>query len=212
MIALHAAPQLELAENLRRLLARQGMSIVELADLSGLDLRTLRGILAGRKRPHSRTLHRLANALSVSADELFQDPSLLVHRSFDRQTNPVVADILREHADLVRGWGESDFDELYSRFGTGGALTAEGTVETIRSMNHVRRVQNQVAVLLETAEAELLSQFVEMLYRRVVVVDEQGELLAPAGKLPDLPGAAEIREKPQRVDDPTLDFYSEHSH
>ena len=82
----------QLAENLRRLMARQGISVDALAAASGVDRRTIAGVLHGKKRPHSRTLHRLAEALSVPADEFFQDPSLLAHRAFNRQTNPLVVE------------------------------------------------------------------------------------------------------------------------
>ena len=61
------APQL--AENLRRLMARQGVSLDELAAASGVDRRTIAGVLRGKKRSHSRTLHRLAEAL---AEQLHQ--------------------------------------------------------------------------------------------------------------------------------------------
>ena len=164
------APQL--ADNLRRLMARQGVSLDELAGDSGVDRRTIAGVLHGKKRPHSRTLHRLAEALSVPADEFCQDPSLLAHRAFNRQTNPLVDEIIAERPELFAEWREADFDELYSRFGTGGALTRSGAVAAAERMNRVRAVQEKVAFVLETHEAELLEQFVELLYRRIHVLRE----------------------------------------
>jgi transcriptional regulator with XRE-family HTH domain len=160
----------QLGENLRRLMARQGTSLDELVIASGVDRRTISGVLRGKKRPHSRTLRRLAEALGVPADEFFQDPSLLAHRVFDRQTNPLVDEVIAERPELFAQWSESDFDELYSRFGTGGALTRGGAVAAAEKMNRMRAVQEKVAVVLETHEAELLEQFVELLYRRVAVV------------------------------------------
>jgi transcriptional regulator with XRE-family HTH domain len=162
------APQL--ADNLRRLMARQGISLDALAAASGVDRRTIAGVLRGTKRPHSRTLHRLAEALGVPADEFFQDPSLLAHRVFDRQTNPLVDEVIAERPELFAAWSEADFDELYSRFGTGGALTRAGAVAAAERMNRVRAIQEMVAIVLETHEAELLEQFVELLYRRIAVL------------------------------------------
>jgi transcriptional regulator with XRE-family HTH domain len=159
------------ADNLRRLMARQGVSLEALAAASGVDRRTIAGVLHGKKRPHSRTLHRLAEALSVPADEFFHDPSLLTHRAFDRQTNPLVDEVIAERPELFAQWSEADFDELYSRFGTGGALTRAGAVAAAERMNRVRAVQEKVAIVLETHEAELLEQFVELLYRRNVVLE-----------------------------------------
>src|ERR1700736_716005 len=159
----------DVAANLRRLMARLGLTLEALVERSGLDERTLKGILAGTNKPHARTLHRLAAGLGVTTDELFQDPSLLAHRLFDRRTNPVVEEIVSAKPDLFGGWTERDFDELYSRFGTGGALTAAGALEAVRSMNHSREIHRRVALLLESGEAELLSAFVDLLYQRIRV-------------------------------------------
>src|ERR1700683_3392198 len=94
------------AANLRRLMARFGLTVEQVIEQSGLDQRTIRGILAGTQKTHARTLHRLAAGLGVTADELFQDPSLLAHRLFDRQTNPMVETVVSDQPDLFAGWGE----------------------------------------------------------------------------------------------------------
>jgi hypothetical protein len=118
----------------------------------------------------------LAEALGVAADEFFCDRSLLARRAFDRQTNPQVEEVIAEQPHLFAGWSEADFDELYSRFGTGGALTREGAAASARRMNRTRSVQEKVSLVLETHEAELLEEFVEMLYRRVMVTGSRLEL------------------------------------
>jgi transcriptional regulator with XRE-family HTH domain len=160
-------------------MARQGVSLDQLAAASDVDRRTIASVLRGTKRPHSRTLRRLADALHVPADEFFQDPSLLTHRSFDRQTNPLVDEVIAEQPQLFTGWCEADFDELYSHFGTGGALTRQGAKIAAERMNRARAVQEKVALVLETHEAELLEQFVELLYRRVHVNAVESEINQP---------------------------------
>jgi transcriptional regulator with XRE-family HTH domain len=168
------------AANLRRLLAQQGLTVDQLSRRSGLDRRTLRGILQGAKHPQPRTLHRLAAGLGVPVDELFQCPALLIHRRFDRQTNPVVARFIETHGEMFRDWSEAEFDELYSRFGHGGALTDEGARQAAEAMNRRRQVQQRVALILETAEADLLEAMVEALYRRVCVTEgTQGRTPSP---------------------------------
>jgi transcriptional regulator with XRE-family HTH domain len=159
----------DVSANLRRLMARFGFTLEQVVEQSGLHQRTIRGILAGTHKPHARTLNRLAAGLGVTADELFQDPSLLAHRLFDRQTNPMVETVVSSQPDLFAGWAERDFDELYSRFGTGGCLTVEGTLEAVRSMNHNREIHRRVALLLESGEAALLSALVDVLYERILV-------------------------------------------
>lgn len=155
--------------NVRRLMAREGLTLADVVTATGLCERTLKGLLAGKNKPHARTLHRLAAGLGVPADELFQQPSLLAHRLFDRRTNPLVDEVVGAHPEWFANWTQEDYAELYSRFGTGGALTECGAAQVVQAMNRKREIQKKVALLLETGEAELLSGLVELLYRRVVV-------------------------------------------
>jgi transcriptional regulator with XRE-family HTH domain len=160
---------IDLAVNLRRIMARLGLTVDEVVARCGLDERTVRAMLAGRTRPHARTLGRLAEGLGVEADELFADASLLVYRLFDRQTNPLVQQLIDERPEWFAGWSEADFDELFSRFGAGGALTAEGAAEVVASMNRHRQVHRRVALLLESSQADLLAALVDLLYQRIEV-------------------------------------------
>lgn len=157
------------AANLRRLMARLGLTAEEVARRSTLNLRTVQGILAGSHSPQARTLHQLATGLNVPADELFQDPSLLAHRLFDRRTNPAVEEVVESRPELFIGWNEADFDRLYGTFGVGGALTPEGVASVAEDMNRQREIQQKVAVLLESTHADLLAEMVELLYKRVLV-------------------------------------------
>lgn len=157
------------ASNLRRLIARLGLTVEQAAARCQVDLRTVKAILAGDHQPQARTLHRLAVGLEVPVDELFQDPSLLLHRIFDRRTNPLVTQVVEEHPDLFAGWNEADFDDLYSRFGEGGALTTDGVIETATCMAFKRLVHQKLALLLETNEAELVSDLIDLMYQRALV-------------------------------------------
>lgn len=160
----------DFARNLRRLMAREGLTVMAVVARTGLDERTVKGILSGaNERPHARTLHRLASGLGVAADEFFVGPVRGRGESFDRLTNPQVDALLAHEPALFAGWTEAEFDELCSQFGTGGALTGEGVVQAARAINHKREVIDKVALVLETGEGELLSEFVELLYRRVLL-------------------------------------------
>jgi hypothetical protein len=70
----------QLASNVRRVMARTGLTLRQVVEATGLCERTVKGLLAGKNKPHARTLHLLAAGLGVSTDELFQDPSLLAHQ------------------------------------------------------------------------------------------------------------------------------------
>ncbi|HLA85339.1 MAG TPA: helix-turn-helix transcriptional regulator [Thermoguttaceae bacterium] len=155
-------------DNLRRIMAEQGLSLGQVVARTGLDRRTIGAILDGSNRPHSRTIHRLAAGLGVSPDEFFVNPGQLLYRRFDAETNPVVRDVVAAHPELFAGWSRMDFEELHSRFGEGGALTAEGTQDVARRMNRNRQVHERLALLLESHQADVISDIVEVMYRQVV--------------------------------------------
>ena len=157
------------ASNLRRLIARLGLTIEQVAERTGVDRRTIMGVADGSNRPHVRTINRLATGLGVPADEFFLDPNQLAYRQFDCQTNPIVEEALERHAELFAGWTEAEFDELHSRFGAGGALTLEGAVAVVRQMNDGRQIHEKLAMLLESGQAKLIRAIVELLYDQIVV-------------------------------------------
>lgn len=157
-----------LAENLARLLADRGWSVADLARHSAVDGRTIRGLLAGRKQPHARTLRRLADGLGVCPDEFFLDPAALLYRHFDRRTNPAVQEVVAAHPEVFDGWTEAEFDELHSRVGTGGALTREGALAAAKRMNQRRELVEKLAVLLETDQAEVIAGMIDLLYAKIL--------------------------------------------
>jgi len=157
-------------DNLRRVMARQALTIAEVVRRTGLDDRTVKAMLREPDcRPHARTLHQLAGGLGVPVDELFQNPALLARRTFDRRTNPIVDEVTTKNPHLFDGWTRDDFDDLYSRFGTGGELTTDGTLEAVRRINLRRMLFTKVAVLLETGQAPVLTGLVDLLYEQVTV-------------------------------------------
>lgn len=155
-----------IATNLRRLMARHGMTYVDVVEATGLDERTIRGLARGTNHPHARTLHKLAQGLGVEIDELFRPLGHTSPRQFDRATNSLVKDVIAARPELFDNWSEAQFDELYSRFGTGGQLTESGVLAAAEAMNTKRELFREIGVILESSEAELLTEFVQMLYRR----------------------------------------------
>jgi transcriptional regulator with XRE-family HTH domain len=155
-------------ENLSRLMAAEGLSIHEVAERTGLDERTVRGILSGANKPHARSIHRLAQGLGVSVDEFYLNPTQLLYRHFDRKTNPGVERVVKRHPEFFTHWRETDFDELHSRVGEGGGLTDEGTVEVVRQMNRKRELHEKLDVLLESTRAKLIGGVIDLAYEEVV--------------------------------------------
>ena len=156
------------ADNLRRIMADQGLTVAQVADARNLDERTVRGVLNGSNHSHARTLGKLARGLGVPVSEFFIPPAALAVQQFDEATNPAVDEVLGTHAQMVADWTAADFAELYSRVGTGGGPAADGVLEAIRAQNRRREVFERVAVLLESDEATMLCGMVDLLYRKAV--------------------------------------------
>lgn len=157
-------------ENVRRLMVREGLTLLEVVDATGLDERTIRSLLRGTTQPHARTLHKLAAGLGIDADELFVDPVEEATR-FDYRANPTAANIVRRHPAQFADWTPADFAEYFSRVGVGGELTEEGALAYAAATNRRRELLTQVAVILESAESEHLSEIIAMLYRRVTTIE-----------------------------------------
>jgi transcriptional regulator with XRE-family HTH domain len=157
------------AANLRRVMAREGLTFDDVVAATGLDDRTLRALVRARNNPHARTIHKLAAGLGISVDELLRPPARWSSRGFDRAANSLVDGVVARHAELFAHWSDADFDELYSRFGTGGQLTEEGILAAAQSTNARRDLWRQVSVILESSEAQLLAEFVDSLYRRATI-------------------------------------------
>jgi len=155
-------------------MARQGLTYRDVVAATELDERTVRGLVRGTSTPHARTLHKLAQGLEVPVDELFQPSPVPSQPSFDEATNPIVDEIVRTRPELFDHWSETEFGELYSRFGTGGALSESGVVAAAESINAKRSLLRQVAVILESGESQLLTEFVNLLYRRVAFAGAVG--------------------------------------
>jgi transcriptional regulator with XRE-family HTH domain len=157
----------EIGVNLRRLMAKGGLTFDDVVAITGLDERTIRGLVRGANNPHARTLHKLAAGLGVPIDELFRPISRASALEFDRATNPLVESVVARRPEIFADWSEDEFAELYSRFGTGGALSEDGIVAAAEAQNAKRALWTQISVILESGDSQLLAEFVELLYRRV---------------------------------------------
>lgn len=66
-----------LAENLKRLRRRLGVSQIELANMSGISNSYLGDIETGKKFPSARILQLLVDSLEIHPQELFKETTLL---------------------------------------------------------------------------------------------------------------------------------------
>jgi transcriptional regulator with XRE-family HTH domain len=170
-----------IATNVRRVMARDGLTYGDVVEATGLDERTVRGLVRGANNPHARTLHKFAQGLGISIDELFQPVASRARQAFDRATNPVVQEVVAANADLFSAWSPADFDELYSQFGHGGPLSEAGVAAAAEAINAKRLLLRKVCVILESSESELLADFVKLLYRRVTLADQGADTNGTVG-------------------------------
>lgn len=157
------------ALNLRRLMARFGLTIRDVVERTALDPRTVKGILDGTVRPHASTLHQLAAGLAVDVDELFQTGGSLAFRTFDRKTNPAIDQAVAEHPEWFADWSTADFDELASQVGVGGALSPVGVAEAARRLNRKRAALRKTSIIMETDLGAILEGVIGLLYERAVM-------------------------------------------
>lgn len=150
-------------------MARDGMTYENVCEATGLDARTLRGMLHARKRPHAKTLQRLAEGLGISVDDLFAGDEAAARAEFDTATNPEVQAVVEAAPELFEDWTPGDFGELASRVGDGGALTPEGVRQAAEAMNVNRRSIDQARVILESTHADALRTVIDALYDRAVI-------------------------------------------
>lgn len=154
--------------NLHRVMAANNLTVVGLSDCTGLDQRTVRGILSGNKRAQPRTLHRLAEGLKIDVNELLTEPPSFAASRFDQQSNPMVDETVRENPGIFSDWNAQDFDELQSRMGVGGSLTREGVLAAATKMNRRRQLHQRLDIVLESTQGELIGGMIDLAYRQVM--------------------------------------------
>ena len=179
-----------LASRLKALRAERGWDMSTLEERSGIGRTTLYHLEQGHTAsPRMKTLNRIAAAFEVPVASLLQSetaaPRPVIESSplldvaqqaaFDRETNPMVTEVIEERPDLFRHWSENDFDELYSIFGTGGPLTRKGVVVAAESINIKRETVRRLEVLLETQLRSAAIEVINSLYRVIT----PGEDLQP---------------------------------
>lgn len=164
-----------LSRNLAAILRARRMTPAGLAAQAGIDEAIVRALVRGEiTRPSLTTLDPLAAALGIDVSELLAPDSCAIERrgdarGFDRRTNPLVAEVAAAHPQLFQDWTPADYDDLYSRFGVGGPLSAEGTLACAQAINDRRALALKVAVLLETEHGAALAQTVDRLYSSAVL-------------------------------------------
>ncbi len=88
---------------------------------------------------------------------------------YDRATNPLIAEVVAESPELFLGWSQSEWDQLYSLHGVGGALRAEGIREAAVQIQRQREILGRLQVVLETHLGELAGELIDAMFRLVQV-------------------------------------------
>jgi len=161
---------------------QRGWNVAELERQAGIARGTFYRMKRGETAtPRASTLRKIADALEMDVDDLFRSarpphrtqsgPSAGTidddRRTFDRATNPVVDEVVRERPRLFAGWSPDEWDELYSSFGTGGQLSASGVRTAAEAINQKRETVHRLHVVLETHLRDVAIEMVDTLFRMV---------------------------------------------
>lgn len=168
-----------LAARIESLCKHHGMSQQSLAQEADISRTLFSSLKSGRTQwPHPKTLNKIAQVFGMSCEDLCDFSSLAKQKSSDsqaeqtqkrinQQTNPVIAQVVRELPELFQGWQQDEWDEIYSCFGVGGALSEEGVKEVARQINQRQELIRRVSILFETEHHDELVVFVDHLYQSV---------------------------------------------
>ena len=97
----------------------------------------------------------------------------LLYRHFDRQTNPLVAEVIADHKELFAGWTEAGLRRTPQSRGRRRALTVEGAVAAAGEMNRKRQLHEKLDLVLESSHANVAAGVLKVLYEKVVVSGEE---------------------------------------
>ncbi len=160
-------------DNLRRLMAAKNLTLNEVARRSGLDVRTVHGILNNpRARPHARTLHKLAQGLAVPVEELFQNPAALSTSAVARGTNPLIQRILKEQPELFDGWESADFHHLVQFSDRYNIQHPPELLQLVNSINRIRQLYPEILTILMSSYGTLFVKVVES-FSAIVEKDQE---------------------------------------
>jgi transcriptional regulator with XRE-family HTH domain len=166
----------QLAKRIRACCMLRGWDEVELAERSGVSRTTLYHLRNGNiKRPRITTLTSLAEAFEMPLQRFFwgeldvPDPRAVESSplNFDRRTNTKIQGVCDESPELFSGWGETEWEELFSTFGVGGELSEEGVRESARRINRNREARYRLTVVMETHLREVAAELIDALYKMV---------------------------------------------
>jgi len=168
-----------LAMRIESLCNINGMSQQSLAQKAEISRTLFSNLKNGKTNwPHPETLKKIADVFEMSCGELCDFSS--VHpaeepwnapseesRLTDRKTNPIIAEVVRDFPELFQGWRQEDWDEIYSCFGVGGALSEEGVKQVAMQIDKKRELLRRVSILFETGHHDKLVNFIDDLYQSV---------------------------------------------
>lgn len=187
------SPQLLAGKRILSARLRKGWNQSELSARSGVSRTTLFQLERGAiPSPRAATLYRLAEALEIPVAYLNPDqpfdldrmshdnspPNSSAAGEFDRQTNPYVDIVRQQFPQVFAEFTQDDWDELYSSFGTGGALTEGGVLRTAEGIAKKRETLRRLSILLETHLAAAAAAMVDSLFDLVKVAPQ------PSGNQP----------------------------
>jgi transcriptional regulator with XRE-family HTH domain len=172
-----------LATRLRVLRAERGLTVRQVAELSGVAKETISQVERGERHPYDRTLAKLAHAYDVPVEELLEEPALAgkaeapdtgqsqtptrtgeeSEQRLARVLEPVRAEALRDQQALNRFFASEGIERDYS----GPIAEAEGWKRFLEDFSPEERPGAFSAVLLGYARLEQANVNLEANFTRL---------------------------------------------
>jgi len=182
-------------ERIFSLCVQRGWDIGRLAREAKVSRTTLHHWQQGKTtRPRNLTIYKLAEALQVdpasllggvtaaapvsvpavfSSSQVTEGEQAVCRdlenqaRLFDRQTNWTIQSVCEQEPSLFEDWDESQWDELFSSFGTGGEMNEAGIRQEAAAINARKETVYQLQIVLETHLAEAARGVIRALYESI---------------------------------------------
>jgi transcriptional regulator with XRE-family HTH domain len=172
-----------LATKLRVLRAERGLTVRQVAALSGVAKETISQVERGERHPYDRTLAKLAHVYDVPVDELFEEPALAgkakapdtgqpqpstgtveeFEQRLARVLEPVRAEALHDQQALNRFFASEGIERDYS----GPTAEAEAWKRFLENFSPEERPRAFSAVLLGYARLEQANVNLEANFTRL---------------------------------------------
>jgi transcriptional regulator with XRE-family HTH domain len=114
-----------------------------------------------------------ATSQTASSQPATSQTTTMFSKQSDQLHNLQIGDVKVQQPTLFQEWNSKDWDELYSEFGVGGALTPQGVAHSADLINRKKEIFRKLEIVLESDLADLAEAIVRSFYHKIQANPEQ---------------------------------------